>query len=455
MKSLSFSRTKFKIPLLAGLPFLGIIVVASIGLRLWTQNTGIYNNYRYRFEKASAGNVTRAINKEISFYQERINLNPEDGLDRTSLAKAYLKMARATGDANWYLLAEQTAKRSLINLPFHNTGATLALAKVAEAKHDFKQSIALTQKVLQEKPGNEDAISLLVTSNLAIGKVAQATGLANNLVEQIPSLGTLTLRALVNQSQGKNEAAIRDFNLALAAEEPGETGSSAWVRTLMGRFYFKQGNHQLADQLYQEALHILPRYPLALVSLAELETRRKNYGKALDYYSQVYISPAYPNIFDHVALHGIAVVKKLQGNQSGAKQEWDKAQQLMRQHLNINSFGHRRELARLLLESERVQDTTEALSLMQAEVLLRRDPETLDTLAWALTNSGRWREAQQVIKEALSRGIRDAGIFYRAGIIEQKLGNSQQASVYFQQAKKTDPTLDEQAQRTLGLDVSP
>lgn len=451
MKSVSFSPPKLNLPLLIGLPIVGILLIAAISLKLWNENTGIDNTYRYRFGKSSTGNVTSALGKEISFYQERISQNPQAGLDNTALAKAYLKMARATGDANWYLLAEQTAKRALSNLPFNNSGAILALAKIAEARHDFKQAIELSQKVLKEKPGNEDTLSLLVTSNLAIGKVDEASRLSNQLVGQIPSLGTLTLRALVNQAQGKDEAAIRDFKLALATEEPGEAGSSAWVRTLLGRFYYKRGNHKLAGQLYRESLRILPRYPLALISLAELETRLKNYNAAVEYYSQVFISPAYQNVFDHVALHGIAVVQKLQGDEAEAQKQWDKAQTLMRQHLNVNSFGHRRELARLLLESEQSPNTAEALSLMQAEVKVRRDPETLDTLAWSLTNAGLWSEAQQVMKEALSGGICDAGMFYRAGLIEQKLGNSAEASVYFQLAQKTDPTFDEQARRILGI----
>jgi tetratricopeptide (TPR) repeat protein len=255
---------------------------------------------------------------------------------------------------------------------------------------------------------------------------------------------------LVNQAQGKDEAAIQDFQQALAAEEPEEAGSSAWARTMLGRFYFKRGNHELAGQLYREALRILPRYPQALVSLAELETRLGRYKSAERYYSQVFISPEYPNVFDHVALHGMARVKELQGDQSGAKEQRDRAETLLRQHLDLNSFGHRRELARLLLESEESQDTAEALSLMQAEVRLRRDPETLDTLAWALSRSGRWREAKAAMREALRWGIRDAGMFYRAGSIEQKLGNDSQAVAFFQLAQQTDPTFDEQARRTSG-----
>ena len=438
-------------PFLVAVPLVGILLAVPIGLRFWNDNNGLDTAYRYHFEKSSPGSVTGTLNKEISFYQKRISQDPESGLDRASLANLYLKMARATGDANWYLMAQQTANQSLFHLPFNNNGAIFALARVAEARHEFTEAVNLAHLVLTEQPGNENALSILVTSNLAMGKVDQATRAADALVKQIPSLGSLTLRALVNQAKGKDEATIQDFQQAIAAEEPGEAGSSAWARTMLGRFYFKRGNHKLAAQLYREAVGILPRYPLALVNLAELETRLGHYKAAEGYYSQVFVSPSYPNVFDHVALHGLAVVKELQGDKSGAKEEWDKAETILRQHLDVNSFGHRRELARLLLERGQPQHTAEALSLMQAEVLIRRDSETLDTLAWALSSSGRWQEAQATMREVLRWGIRDAGMFYRAGTIEQKLGNQSQAVAYFQLAQKTDPTFNAQGQRTLRL----
>ncbi|MFE1745997.1 tetratricopeptide repeat protein [Coleofasciculus sp. H7-2] len=442
-----FVWKRWWIPLLVALPIAGVLV----GGRLWNPSAELDAAYRYPFSQLPSDNITAALGREIAFYQERIRRNPGDGLDRTSLAKAYLKMARATGDANWYLLAEQSAKRSLANLSFDNEGAILVLARIAEAKHDFNESIRLAKQVLQTKPGNEDAISLLVTSNLAIGKVDEANRLTNALINRMPSVGSLTLRALVEVAQGQDEAAIRDFQQALASEEPGETGSSAWTRTMLGRFYFKRGNHKLAKELYQEALRIVPRYPLGLVNLAELETRLGEYRAAERHYSQVFVSPNYQNVFDHVALQGMARVKHLQGDESGAMELWDKAEALIRQHQNLTSFGHKRELARLLLERGRSEDLPEALSLMQAEVSIRQDADTLDTLAWALCRSGRWREAQQVLQKALSRGTRDAGIFARAGTIEQALGNKSQAIAYFQKAQEIDPTFDEQTQRSLGL----
>lgn len=161
------------------------------------------------------------------------------------------------------------------------------------------------------------------------------------------------------------------------------------------------------------------------------------------------------NVFDHVALQGQARVKQLQGNTSEAEKLWENAETLLRQHQSLDSFGHQRELARLLLERGQVKDLPEALRLMQAEVRLRRDAETLDTMAWVLSRLERWSEAQKVLQEAIARGTRDAGIFYRAGIVKQALGNRPQAIAYFQLAQETDPTFDKKAQQLLGLDSSP
>lgn len=433
---------------LVALPVAGI----GLGVFIWSQRE-IDTPYRYPFSPSSSGQVTQALEREIAFYQKRIYRSPEDGLDRAALAGAYLKLARATGDANRYLLAEQAAQRSLANLPFDNQGALLVLARIATARHDFTEAVNLAEQVLRSQSANEEAHSILVTANLARGNLDQANRHADAVVEQIPTLGSLTQRALVKVAQGQDQAAVQDFQQALAAEEPEEMGSSAATRTFLGRFYFKRGNHALARELYQEALHILPRYPLALLNLAELEARVGHYRAAERHYSQVFVSPDYPTVFDHVALQGLARVKGLQGDQAGAEELWGKAETLIRQHLSLNSFGHQRELARLLLARGRSQDLAEALSLMQAEVRVRRDAETLDTLAWVLSRLGRWREAQPVVQEAIARGTRDAGIFYRAGTIEQALGNHAQASTNFQRAQAIDPTFDEQARRTLGLGV--
>ncbi len=428
-----------------------LLVAGPPALRRLTRDSGAaagIEAYRYRFERSTRGSVTRALENEIAFYQERISGDPQGGLDLALLGGAYLKMARATGDLSWYLLAEQAARRSLANLPFQNDGAVLVLAKVAEARHDFTEAIRLAARAA----GREDALAIMVSANLAAGNVNAAGRAAETLAARAPTLGSLTLRALVKIGRGADEEAVADFRQAIAAEEPGEPGASALARTLLGRFHAKRGQLDMARGLYQEALRILPQYPLALVNLAELEARAERYKVVERYYGQVVtVTAASPNIYDHVVLRGLARVKELQGDGAGAKTLWEQAEARLRRDVTAGTFGHRRELARLLLERGRAEDVTEALALVRAEVRRRRDPDTLGILAWALSRAGRPGEARETVREALRWGVRDAALFYQAGTIEQALGNRSQADAFFRAARETDPTFDELARRVLGM----
>ncbi|MEO1348077.1 MAG: tetratricopeptide repeat protein [Cyanobacteria bacterium J06635_15] len=391
----------------------------------------------------------------MAFYKTRILQNPNDGLNQAALATVYLKLARATGDANWYLLAEQNAQQSLDHLPFNNTGALLAQAKVAEAQHDFDRALELAQQILALQPRQEDALAILVTAHLGKGKIAEAAIAAEQLVDTVPTLGTYTLRALARIAQGQETEALQDFERALAAEEPEEAGSSAWTRTLMGRFYASRGELKKAEQLYQEALRILPRYPLALTQSAQLKTRLGQYRAAEKLYNQVFIAQDYPNVWDHVALQGMAQTAALRSDPQQAETLWQQAEDLFRQHQDLSTFGHRRELARLLLARGRDRDLPEALALMEADLQVRRDVDTLDTYAWVLTRLGRWPAAQEILREAITTnhaGPQQAIIFYRAGRVEQQLGNDQQAEAYFLRAPTIDSTFNERDQQIWGLE---
>lgn len=406
--------------------------------------------YRYRFERAPRGAVRQAVQNEIAFYQERLGRDPQSGLDLAALAGAYLKMARATGDLSWFLLAEQTAQRSVANLPFHNGGALLVLARVAEARHDFDDAIRLARQAGGGDGG--DTLGIVVTSTLAVGKVDEASRAAELLVRRQPGLGSYTLQALVEIAQGRDNAAVADLQKAIAMEEPGEVGSSAWARSLLGRLHYQRGRLEEARRLYAEAIRILPQYPLALLNLAELEMRLREHRKAEDHLTQVVnITRASPNIYDHAVLRGLARVKELQGDPQSAVRFWNMAEARLRQDVTTSQFGHRRELARLLLERARAEDLDEALDLMRREVRVRRDAETLYVLAWVLSENSRWLEAREAMREALRWGVRDARLFYRAALIEQALGRRAQAQAHFAAAMQTDPTFDEHARRIHGL----
>jgi tetratricopeptide (TPR) repeat protein len=194
---------------------------------------------------------------------------------------------------------------------------------------------------------------------------------------------------------------------------------------------------------------------MTLVNLAQLKIRQGHYGEADRLYADVTAaSEGNPTVYDPLVLRGRARLKVLQGNRSGAESLWSQAETLLRQSFvgaNASSFGHRRDLARLLLERGRTEDVGEAVSLMQNEIKLRRDADTLDTYAWALSQAGQQQAAQKVIQAAIAQGIRSAGIFDRAGAIDRALGNMAQANIDAQIVHQIDPKFDNSARQALGL----
>jgi len=409
--------------------------------------------HRYAFSESlpRIRDLTVGIEQEIGFYQERVRQNPEGGLDRAALAVAYLKMARISSEGNWYLLADQTAQQSLAKLPFNNDEAVSVLARVAEARHDFAGALRLAQQVSDPK----ESIALQVTPNLALGELAAASQAADALVETTLSMSAFTLQALVREAQGRDQEALQSFQQALAVEEAGDLSNSARTRMLLGRFYYERGQLESAEALYREALHILPQNAQALMNLAQLKLRQRQYRAAERLYADVIASPqGNPTVFTPLILRGQAQIKALQGDRTGAVQDWDAAEALLRQGVvgaEAGAFGHRRDLARLLLERGRSSDIAEAVALMQAELQIRRDASTFDTYAWALSRAGRWQEARQAIQAAIATGTRAPVLFDRAAAIERALGNTALANAYSRIARDIDPTFDQQVRQISGL----
>lgn len=411
--------------------------------------------YRYPFDDSltSDRDPATVLEHAIAAYQQRVRQDPSSGLNQAFLASAYLNMARVTGEGNWYLLADEAAQQSFAKFPLSNSNseAVSVLARIAEARHDFPAALRLSDQVA--KP--EDQLAIRLASNLAMGKLKDAGQEADQLVDAALSMNSFMLQAVVRTAQGKDQQALQSFRQGLSIEEAGDPTNSAHIRTLLGRFYYERGQLKLAGDFYREALHILPSYPLALVNLAQLEIRQGQYSAAEGHYNQLDdASQGSPTIYTPLILRGKARIKQLQGDLPAANELWSQAETLLRQSFigtSAGSFGHRRDLARLMLERGRPQDIPEAVSLMRDEVKIRRDGNTLNTFAWTLLQAGRSQEAQKVIQEAIALGTREAGIYYQASLVEQALGNHSQTQAYAQQAKQIDPQFDDRARLALGL----
>ncbi len=467
MNAMSFDRRKRSILLVAGLLLTTIGLLFTLKFKssqpvqssVQSSVQRASDVYSYPLDLPGTQNRRQFLQAEIDLAKAQVSQDPTSGLALASLASAYWNLGKASGEVSWYLLAEQHTQRSIALLPFSNPSAKLTLAQIAQARHDFKQARSIAQTVLKEKPKSEEAQRILVTGLLATGDLDVGSQHLTALLAQAPNLSNLTLQALMQEAKGDPNA-VQTFRYAIEVEEAGEIGGSALVRVLLGRHLYQRGDLNQAAGLYQEALRILPNYPPALLYLAMLETRRGNYEAADRAYKQVIAySQQAVTVYDHVILRGRARVRQAQN--LPAEDLLQQAEASLRNQINaghgavnsVGDFGHRRELAQLLLDRNTGTDATEALQLMQQEINLRQDAQTLAIFARALSAIDRPSEAQAEIKRAIALGTQNAAIFLQAAEIEQRLGNAATAKDYTDRARQVDPSFDAAAQRSLGLDV--
>jgi len=389
---------------------------------------GMVAPYRYA---PSRGRVADA---EVAFYKRRLRQHPNSGPDHALLAAAYLRQARATMEPAWYLLAEKEARASLSHQPFDNPGAVLALAQVAEARHDFSEAIAMARRTRVRGAVPPEALTIAANANLALGRVPEAADAARTLVKQAPSTGAYTALAQSLLAQGKDGEALDAFQQALLREEPGEQESSAWLRGLLARHHLRRGRLTLAEEVNRQALRARPEYPLALFLMGEIAARRGLWEEAERQYEAAYRQAPLP-----AYLMAQARARAARGDRAGAEALWARAEGMVREQMAKGASAHRRDLARLLLARGRPQEVEEALRYARGEALMRRDAETLDTLAWALFAAGKPAQARTILLEALRFGVRDARLRLRLSEVEARLGNSEAAARERTRAREIDP----------------
>ncbi|MBA3499335.1 MAG: tetratricopeptide repeat protein [Myxococcota bacterium] len=330
----------------------------------------------------------------------------------------------AVDDSLDQVKAEALAQRSLVILRTPNP-SLLVLAKLANARHDFRGAIALARESLDQKR-TAAAYSVIATAQLAMGELASASEAAETVLALKPDSGAYLLHALVMQAQGRDAEAGFDFTRAATLEEHGAPAEAARLRALWGRFLMRRGDLAGAAKLYDEALRITPDHPLATALRGELALRTGKLRDAKRLFDHAFASSKHLRY-----LMDQARAQDLAGEDAGTLRT--QIERLLRKE----GVGHRLELVELLLD--RGGDAKEALVLAREEVAARPSVDARLQLARALARTGAVDDALAQVRAALATGAREAQLYELAAQLERTRGNASRAALYAREAGELDP----------------
>ena len=373
-------------------------------------------------------------NRDVAFYEERAARDPFSAADRTALAGLYMQRARETGNYGDYLRAERWARASLALRVAHNEAAFQLLAGSLMAQHRFSEALEVARVLSAANPEVTSYRALLGEVQLELGQYDSARVTFAALAAAERELAVAPRLARWREIEGHPGEARRILERAQAdarkrRDLPRE--QVAWFSLRVGDLALRTGRLHDAAKAYREGLRVFPddyRIWGALARLAALRHRWREAAEDADRAIAIALDPSAlaVAIEAYQALGEGAQAEEYLRAMEGAV--FDQPGPL---HPGWSLF--------LLDQGRRVGDV---LARAESDLEVRRDIYTYDVYAWALHRAGRQAEARRAIARALSRGTRDAVLFYHAGMIELALGNVGGARFWLREALAVNPHFD-------------
>jgi tetratricopeptide (TPR) repeat protein len=388
--------------------------------------------------------IPRATGTErvIQTMQSRVQRAPNDPAGYASLGAAFFQRARETGDVEDFQLAEQALNKSLAlnNADFSAEPAYSTMAEVCMGEHRFSDAITYAQKALALGSGDLSSFAIVGDANADMGEYERAA-IAYSRLDISGESAAEPRKVYVRDSRtsylkfvsGDTPGAIRLMQSAVAAGTEARLPAEnlAWLYYELGEYEFQAGDVGAANHAYLTALNIHPGDYRALAGLGRLRGNQGRYAEAIKLYQSAIAVVPMPM---YVAELGDMYSKA--GNLAEANKQYQLVEYIGRLG-HINQVLHNRDLALFYADHDMKLD--EALALAHKEFEVRHDIYTWDALAWALYRNGKYQEASDASEHALRPGTRDALLFFHAGMIASRLGQTSQAKERLQTALSINP----------------
>ena len=361
-------------------------------------------------------NGNEPIDEEIAQQQTLIRSGSTALLER--LGWTFVKKARLTFDASYYILAEQCAQCMEAN-GAKGPDTLLLNAHALQSLHRFNEAEVVARELVntRERPFDYGVLGDVLVDQ---GKVREGAAAYQKMVDLRPDLQSYARAAHVRWLTGDLNGAIELMRLAVSGSSPNDAEAAAWAYTRLSLYQLQKGATKQALESCSAGLALQPDYAPALLARGRILLAFHRPADAvveLQHAAKLNPLPEYQwALADALALT------------SGR----DRAKEVESQIIERGAKEDPRAMSLYL--ATRGENVEQAVQMAQQELASRGDAFTHDALAWALAVAGRPAEAQLHTNKALSEGTVDARLFLHAGIIAALNNDITQAKRRLQQA---------------------
>lgn len=360
----------------------------------------------------------------IRFLEERVRRDPDDITALNQLTGECLQRMRETGDTNWLQKANEAVESSLRALPAKmNAGAVAARSVVEQSGHHFQEAKRIAEEFQLLRPGKAQGFELRGDAALELNELALAEkefALAKDAAGE--SLELHVRLARLAWRKGDRNAAQSHFDAAVAFARLTQPPSAYWIAWSLvqrGGNFFSFGDWVPAERDYADALQLLPNSWFVLDRIGELRAAQGRWDDAIAAYREAIERSPAPALKQ--ALGDVLIAA---GRSAEAAPWLDQAEAGYLASTAKGEVIYFHHLAGFYADSK--PNPVEAERWARKDLELRQTPASLDGVAWALYGQGKFREAAELIRQALAAGAKsgsDAHVLYHSGVILTRSGD--------------------------------
>ncbi len=392
-------------------------------------------------EVPSAGRPRDTVSR-IANLQSVLRVQPRNAELWAKLGQSYYQRVRETGDFGYYSRAQQVLDTSR-RLDPRNLDATVGLATIALARHDFRGGVTYAEAAQHLDPEALAPYPGLIDGLVETGQYSAAGQALQSFVDRAPTLASYARVSYFRELHGDLSGAVSAMQFAISAGGP-VPENVAYVQTLLGDLEFFEGHLVPARRAYELALANVPRYPLAGAGLASVQAAAGDYSGATRRLDQVIEQLPLPQF-----IISLGEVELAAGHPAQARHDFELIG-AEEQLLHANGINTDVDLA--LYEASH-GDLRRAVGLGRLAWAEAPSVRSADALGWALTRSGQPRPGLAWARRALVLGSADPTFLYHAGMAALGAGHRAEARFYLRRALSRNPRFSPLygplAQRTL------
>jgi tetratricopeptide (TPR) repeat protein len=355
---------------------------------------------------------------------------PHDVESRVRLSYRLFHQASLTGNMGDFETAETAVRETMKDygpredLCLLKANLDFRFHRLAEVKEDLKMAPLLA--------GRFEGRTLLADIDFQEGRYRESRVGFEQLIEENRTWDSLARLAHWKGKMGEPGEADQLYLEAEGDLTAKEMRSFAWLELQRGVLAITHGHYEQAGLHYRRAGMAYPGHWQVDEHVAELQAAQGKFDEAVALLKSVIARAPKPEL--HQALGELYV---RMGMPEQAQPWFDSAWAAYMESVgrgNVHYFHH---LADFCCDAR--EQPAEAVKWARKDIALRSNFSTQSALAWALFKAGEVAEALDFIKQALTSGVRDAGIFWTASTLFAATGETGESERYASAANAINP----------------